>query len=101
MRKGYVLVPEAEQDLVEIGAFVAQDSVGAAKRLITEFESAMDRLAKLPGVGHMRPDLTERPVRFWPVRSYLIVYRPDTKPIQVIRVLSGYRDVAALLRPSG
>lgn len=50
-------------------------------------------------IGHLRPDLTERPVRFWPVRSYLIVYRADIRPIQVIRVLSGYRDVATLLRP--
>lgn len=97
MKKPYVLVPEAEHDLVEICAFVAQDSAAAASRLLAEFESALDRLAELPGIGHVRPDLTDRPVRFWAVRSYLIVYRPDTTPLQVIRVLSGYRDIAALL----
>ncbi len=96
MKKRYVLVPEAEQDLAEICAFVAQDSVAAASRLVAEFESALDRLAELPGIGHVRPDLTNRPVRFWTGHSYLIVYRP----LQVIRVLSGYRDIADLLRPS-
>ena len=24
---------------------------------------------------------------------YLIVYRPDTNPVQIIRVVSGYRDL--------
>ena len=31
------------------------------------------------------------------VYSYLIVYRPDTKPLQVAAVLHGARDVAKLL----
>ena len=45
----------------------------------------------------MREDLAEETLRFWPVRSYLIIYRPDAKPIQIVRVLSGYRDIAELL----
>jgi hypothetical protein len=31
------------------------------------------------------------------VRSYLIIYRPEVQPIQIVRVLSGYRDIADLL----
>ena len=38
-----------------------------------------------------------RPVKFWPVYSYLIVYDPETKPVQVIRVLHGMRDVEEIL----
>ena len=38
------------------------------------------------------------PVRFWSVYSYLIVYKPDSKPLKVIRVLHGARDVGAVLR---
>jgi hypothetical protein len=37
------------------------------------------------------------PLRFWPVYSYLIVYRPDAEPLAVVRVLSGSRDVAEIL----
>jgi hypothetical protein len=32
----------------------------------------------------------------WTVHSFLVVYRPDAQPLQVVRVLSGYRDIAAL-----
>jgi hypothetical protein len=28
--------------------------------------------------------------------SGLVIYRPETRPLQVVRVLSGYRDIAAL-----
>jgi len=72
---------------------------GAAERVGKRFASAFDALAKSPEMGHVREDLTARPVRFWPVYSYLVVYRADTKPLQVLRVLSGYRDIAAPLGP--
>jgi len=32
------------------------------------------------------------------VYSYLIVYRPETKPLQIVRVVHGHRDVENLLR---
>ena len=35
-------------------------------------------------------------VRVWTVHSYLVIYRPDARPLQVVRVLSGYRDIATL-----
>jgi hypothetical protein len=42
--------------------------------------------------------LTEDDVRFWVVHSYLIAYRAEVTPIQVLRVVSGYRDLGGLLR---
>ncbi len=37
------------------------------------------------------------PVKFFPVYSYLIVYRPETKPLQVVAILHGRRDLEQLL----
>ena len=36
-------------------------------------------------------------IRFWTVCLYLIVYRPDPRPIEMVRVLHGARDIAAVL----
>lgn len=55
-------------------------------------------LARNPELGHIRRDLTSKLVRFWPVYSYLIIYDPATQPLEIVRILSGYRDVAALLK---
>ena len=35
---------------------------------------------------------------FFPVYSYLIVYRPRTEPLQVAAILHGRRDVERILK---
>ncbi len=60
----------------------------------------MRRLADNPGIGHVRPDQTREDVRFWSVFKYLIVYRPDTEPLEIARVLHGKRDVKRLVDDS-
>jgi antitoxin ParD1/3/4/toxin ParE1/3/4 len=57
----------------------------------------MQKLATMPNLGHVRLDLADERQRFWTVRSYVIVYRPDTDPLQVIRVIHGTRDIQNLL----
>jgi plasmid stabilization system protein ParE len=94
----YVLTSLALRDLEEILARISKDSSSVAVRVSRRSESTFDALSRNPGMGHVRGDLTVRPVRFWPVYSYLIVYAENTTPLQIIRVLSGYRDLAALLR---
>jgi plasmid stabilization system protein ParE len=90
--------PAARQDLLEIWEFIAQDDLDAADRVEREIERAILRLADNPGLGHVRRDLTSKPVRFWVVYSYLVVYDPATQPLEVVRILSGYRDLASLLK---
>ena len=34
-------------------------------------------LSRTPDAGHWRRDLTDEAVKFFPVYSYLIVYRPE------------------------
>lgn len=90
--------PEARHDLLQIWEFIAQDNLDAADRVEQAIEHAIQQLATNPQLGHLRRDLTTHPVRFWPVYSYLVVYDPNARPLEVVRVLSGYRDIAALLK---
>jgi len=53
-------------------------------------------LADFPNAGHRRQDLTSAPVRFLSVYSYLIVYRPETKPLQIVAILHAHRDAAGV-----
>jgi toxin ParE1/3/4 len=94
----FVLSPDALQDLQDIWDFIASGNVVAADKLEDKFFDAFEMLAKHPRMGHVRPDLTERDVRFWPVGEYLIVYRGLPAPLQVVAVLHGARDVAEVIR---
>jgi plasmid stabilization system protein ParE len=94
----YFYSREARLDLFEIWEHIAKDNVDAADRVEAEILNLVAMLAPNPGLGHLRNDLTSKPVRFWPVYSYLIIFDPDARPLEVVRILSGYRDIAVLLK---
>lgn len=100
MNRGYRLTPEAQANVDKIGAFIANDSVNAALRVLDAFDDAFTLLAATPEIGHKREDLTSRPVKFWSVYSYLIVYDPASTPLTVLAVLHGAQDVERLLKDS-
>ena len=94
----YVLTLEAQAHIDEIGAYIAQDNADAALKVYDAFEEAFGLLAEQPGLGHSRHDLTDRPLRFWSVYSYLVVYDPESRPLTIIAVLHGAQDVKKLLK---
>jgi antitoxin ParD1/3/4/toxin ParE1/3/4 len=99
MRGRYVLAPEAAFDLVEIWRYVRrQSSIQIADRVESVVRDKIVFLAGNPGAGHWRRSLTDEAVKFFPVYSFLIVYRPDTKPLQVVSILHGRRDVEQILK---
>jgi antitoxin ParD1/3/4/toxin ParE1/3/4 len=93
----FVLTPAAEGDIVGILDYIEQDNPPAATRVREALVDAMRLLAEHPGIGHTRADLADELVRFWPVFSYLVIYRPGRNPIEIVRVLHGKRDVRRLL----
>ena len=98
---GYDFHPDAEVDLDEIWEFIAKDNPAAADRVIEDIVGDLEGLVSAPRIGHSRPDLTSRPLRFWSVRNYLIAYAPEEKTLWVIAVIHGSRSprvMAAILR---
>ena len=99
MRVRYLLAPEAAIDLVQIWRYIKkQSSVEMADRVESVIRDRLAFLAENPGAGHWRKNLTNQGVKFFPIYSYLIVYRPDTKPLQIVSVLHGRRDVEKILK---
>ena len=95
--KRYVLTPSAKRDVNDIWDYIANDNIEAADRVLDALESAMVKLAKNPGVGHWREELADKRHRFWLVYSYLIAYRHQAKPLQIVRVLHAARDLQSIL----
>jgi toxin ParE1/3/4 len=99
MSARYVLAPQAALDLFEIWRYIKeQTSVTLADRVESAIRERIALLAGTPGAGHRREDLTVEDVKFFPVYSYLIVYRPGTNPLQIASILHGRRDVEQVLR---
>jgi toxin ParE1/3/4 len=103
MKPRYILAPEAARDLVEIWSYLReQASQVTAEHVESVIRERIVFLSESPGAGHRRRDLTDYDVKFFPVYSYLVVYRPETDPLQVVSILHGRRDVEEILkkRPS-
>lgn len=99
MGVGFVLASQAALDLFEIWQYVKeQASVTTADHVESAIRERIAFLAESPRAGHHRKDLTNEDVKFFPVFSYLIVYRPATKPLQIASILHGRRDVERLLK---
>jgi plasmid stabilization system protein ParE len=100
----FQLTPHALNDLSEIWDYIAEDSIGAANRVESSILAACYSLARHPMIGSKRIEITSLPVRFWTVTrfpNFIVVYRPETMPLQIVTVLHGKRDLKALFEEPG
>ena len=100
MNAPFQITPQATEDLDAIWCFIADDNRDAADRVEREILANCHRLATFPGMGAKRQDITPLPVRFFAVPrfpNYVIVYRPETVPLQVVAILHGKRNLKAVL----
>lgn len=99
--ESFNLTAQAIEDLDEIWRFIERGSSAAANRVEAEIVVTCRWPAARPQIGHRRRHITSLPVRFWTVpkfSNYIIVYREETKPLQVIAILHGNRNIDQILR---
>ena len=80
MKRPFVLTREAKND--------------TAERVRSEFYDGLRLLGQSPGIGHYHEELLSRRYRFWNFYSYVVAYVWEAKPIQVVSVVHGGRDLA-------
>lgn len=90
-----VLSSLAEQDLTAILDYISKDNPKLGIEYIEKIEAKCSLLASNEQIGKPRPDLGEG-IRTFPVGNYLIIYRNVNNQTQIIRIVSGYRDIRAL-----
>jgi len=85
---------EADADLDSIWSYIAADSVKAADRLIERIGRVFEMLVQNPLAGRERSELVGG-LRSFTVANYVIFYfaRPDG--IEIVRVMSGRRDITS------
>ena len=86
------LAPLAEEDLLEVWLFIAEDSPEEADRFLDRLLETGQRLAEFPRLGRLRPDLGSG-LHSFPVGNYLLYYRQRASGIELVRVLHAGRDI--------
>ena len=104
MPPAYQLTLKALDDLDDIWTYIAADSVDAATRVESAILEACEGIARYPLLGSKRREITPLPIRFWVVTrftNFVVVYRPVTKPLQIVAVLHGKRNIKRLIQERG
>jgi toxin ParE1/3/4 len=83
---------QAEEDLIDIWTYVAQDNPQAADALLDEIDTKAHTLASSPYLGAARPDVAPE-LRHALVGRHLILYRIITDGVEVVRVVHGARNL--------
>ncbi len=91
------LTPAAKDDLIGIVRYLHAQSPQGARIVKRDLLDAARHLGQNPEIGFYRADLASEPVRFWRVHSYFLIYRPEPRPIEIVRVIHAARDIGALL----
>lgn len=97
-RPRFVLTPQARADLVEIWNYIAEDNPENADRVLERLYGAFTRLAQTPGMGHHREDLADTRHRFWTIYSYVIAYREQSRPLEIVAIVHGARRLEAFFQ---
>jgi toxin ParE1/3/4 len=89
--------PQAYSDLIDIACYIARESIEASERFLNATQTTLEKLARTPEIGSICPFQHQLAagIRVWPVqrfKRYLVFYRPESKGINVVRVLHGARD---------
>ena len=91
----YIIAPDAVRDLEEISTYYATHNIEAGEKLLDEFEARCRYLVSFPKIGKsyrsIRSDL--RGISF---SGYIIFYRVSERVVEILRVVSGSRDLEAL-----
>lgn len=86
----------ASRDIENIIDLIADNSgFDAAERFLKKINDKCKNLANFPSMGRKRDELLPS-LRSFPVDDYLIFYRQIPEGIEVVRVVSGYRDLETL-----
>ncbi|MBW4508306.1 MAG: type II toxin-antitoxin system RelE/ParE family toxin [Scytonematopsis contorta HA4267-MV1] len=91
----YFVSPEAAQDLQEINDYLFAKNPDIANKFLDTMIQKFEILANFPNMGRRRDELSTA-LRSFPVDDYLIFYQQFEEGIEIVRVVSGYRDLNAL-----
>jgi plasmid stabilization system protein ParE len=95
----YKLSPHAEEDFAGLLYEIAEYSGWSRSMDVEEtLYNAFNRLARNPGIGHLRDDLLPRTIHVHYADPYMVLYLRETEPLYVVAIVHGSRDIPALMQ---
>ncbi len=85
-------LPRAEEDLIQIWRYIADDNEAAADRFLDRIAEVARKLAAHPEAGRLRPELSAG-LRSFVIANHVLFYKANSTRLTIVRVLSRYLDI--------
>jgi len=98
-----IVTSPALADAREAYAWIRKDSRQAAIHFRAAVSRAARAIGEYPDIGRTRPEVAFPSTRFFVLTGfpYVLVYRSDTTPPRILRILHGARDLGGVLGEGG
>lgn len=95
-----VITRLAENDLEEIGDYIALDNPRRALSFVAELRSQCNKIGLSPQTYRLRTELGIQ-MHSCAYGNYVIFFTHDERITRIIRILHSARDITAIFKPSG
>lgn len=88
----------AKYDVKTISSYIAKDNKKAAIAITKLFKTSIGKLSDFPNLGKHKDGIKDKDILIYTVKQrYSIAYKIINENIVVLRVLSTYQDIFAIL----
>lgn len=95
----YAFSDVAVRELDEICEYIARENPKAASQFFDAIRKKCKLVASFPDMGKRYDQLVPQ-LRGFTIENYIVFYYPRQNGIDIVRVVSGYRDLDSLFSPS-
>lgn len=93
-----LITDTAKEDILEIVNFIAKENPKAAVGVLNIYEATFKMLAEFPAAGVHKAGIEDSSVLIYTTKKrYSIVYRVKNNTVEILRVLTRYQDLFAIL----
>ena len=88
----------AKEDITKIAEYIAIDNKSASIRIVDYFYKTFELLSNFPETGSIKNEINDKSIRIYTMKkNFAIVYRMLNNKIEILRVLTRYQNIFAIL----
>ena len=98
MNKSVLITGVAKEDITKIAEYIAVDNKIASIKIVDDFYKTFELLSNFPETGSIKNEIKDKSIRIYTMnKSFAIVYRIFNDKVEILRVLTRYQNIFAIL----